>query len=342
MWAPSIAVPGELGASFMVSRKSAYCSAGQETAVGRKDVTPVLGSSRTKASKAFVSGPTSIPKAPLICRSIKPGQINPDSSRLSDGSTAVRPNGTGARTLPTRVIRSSQRESPFAGIAALTALVDFSMPPLRAFRPRGTHGSLLSLLRPTATVVPVAADVFELVSLRFRGQNVHEGERERGQYSENGEGPRSAQRAERAEEHDTDDDICCQVRGQHGRTTLRAKPSGEAFGSVGPHEGAVTKVESHGEEQDADDGQDRRGARGESDDEHGASDAHSGDPSQQYRSAPQPVDQEEGPHNCRDGEQLDDGRHEDGSARTLDAHLLDNGRTVVDDRVDPGYLNQKA
>src|SRR5215212_2832964 len=119
-------------------------------------------------------------------------------------------------------------------------------------------------------------------------------------------------------------------------------PSAEAFGSVGPHEGAVTKVESHGEEQDADDGQHGRGARGESDDEDGASDAHSGDPSQQYRSAPQPVDQEEGPHNCRDGEQLDDGRHEDGSARTLDAHLLDNRRTVVDDCVDPGDLHQKA
>ncbi len=34
--------------------------------MGRKDVTPVFGSSQLKASKAFVFSPTSIPKAPSI------------------------------------------------------------------------------------------------------------------------------------------------------------------------------------------------------------------------------------------------------------------------------------
>jgi hypothetical protein len=89
-------------------------------AVGRKDVTPVFGSSRLKASKAFVSGPTSTPKAPFICRSMKPGQTNPGTSRHTDGSSAkrgerttsrilpssiaiaARPNGSGASTLSTR------------------------------------------------------------------------------------------------------------------------------------------------------------------------------------------------------------------------------------------------
>ena len=57
-------------------------------AVGRKDVTPVLGSSRLKTSKASEYGPTSTPKAPFICRSMKPGQTNPGTSRHSDGSSA--------------------------------------------------------------------------------------------------------------------------------------------------------------------------------------------------------------------------------------------------------------
>src|SRR5829696_1459133 len=128
----------------------------------------------------------------------------------------------------------------------LCSPVSRSSCPLRAPRPRSAHGSLLSLLRPAAAVVPVAADVFELASLRLGGQSVHEGEREHGQHSEDGEGPCSAQSAERVEEYDADYDVRCQVRGQHGRTALRAEPGGKAFGSVGPDNSAITEVESHG------------------------------------------------------------------------------------------------
>jgi hypothetical protein len=78
-------------------------------AAGRKDVTPVFGSSRLKASKALVSGPTSFPKAPFICRSIKPGQINSGTSRHSDGSSADRGERTTSRILPSSITTAVQR-----------------------------------------------------------------------------------------------------------------------------------------------------------------------------------------------------------------------------------------
>jgi hypothetical protein len=179
--------------------------------VGRKEVTPVLGSSRPKASKALASGPTSIPNAPFICRSMNPGQITPRTSRRSAGSserrgerttskilphsitTAARPNGSGASTLPKRARGAVRGNQPLGTSLLRSPASILYTRSLCASRP-GDRG-LLFLLRPVATVVPVAADVFELVALRLGGQDVHEGKREHGQRGEDGEGPRPPQHA---------------------------------------------------------------------------------------------------------------------------------------------------
>src|SRR5918999_3897983 len=198
------------------------------------------------------------------------------------------------------------------------------------------------LLRPLGAVVPVMPDRLQLTSLRLRGQNVYEDKREYRQRTEDTEGQRSSQGAERTEEHHTDDKVRQQIRGQHGRSTLGAQTRGETLGGVDPHERSVAEVKAHYKEQDTDKSQNRGRSQRKSDYEDRVCNHHGAHPCQQGGPAPPPVNHQEGDHHRHHAGNLDKTVYYDRLKRIGDAHFLDNRGAVIDDGVDPGDLDQEA
>src|SRR5438874_2549373 len=112
MWAPRTAAPAE-SAPWHASTKSIASAMGREMSVGRKAVTPVLGSCREISSIAVRPDAASLPANPFTCRSMKPGtMMSPASIEEFSASGSTTPSETMSIMLSTtRTVASGRSRS---------------------------------------------------------------------------------------------------------------------------------------------------------------------------------------------------------------------------------------